>query len=252
MMPRIPKPQFKRRVLRVENLESRRLYAADWQNTLNPLDVNQSGAIEASDALSVINDLITFGARDLGVKNADYDGPLRDTSGDGRLTVLDALLVINSLIRIDAGDVAPQVLLPNQSGELVDLKSFVGEHAVVLYFYPKDDTPGCTVEALDFSARNAEIESLGAKVFGVSLDNVGSHENFADKHTLNFDILADVDRTATIAYGALTQTSTGEPIARRTTFIIGKDGIIKKVYTNVQVSVHGAAVVADLRDGIAD
>ena len=241
-----------RRRLFVERLESRQLCAADWQNTDNRFDVNGSGTIEPLDALLVINDLIRNGSRALPAKSLDDTGPLRDVNGDDFLSPIDALLVINSLIRTDEGDVAPRVLLPNQDGEIIDSSSFLGQNAVVLYFYPKDDTPGCTVEALDFSARKNEIEALGAKIFGVSLDTVDSHDDFADTHELSFDILADADRTATIAYGVLTQSADGGPIAKRTTFIIGKDGVIKKVFTDVQVSAHGADVVAALRSGIAD
>lgn len=246
----IRRPRTRR--LLAEPLEPRHLCAGDWQNPENRLDVNGSGSIEPLDALLVINDLIRFGSRVLPEKTVDYSGPLRDVNGDGFLAPIDALLIINSLIRTDEGDFAPRVQLPNQDGEIIDIASFVGENAVVLYFYPKDDTPGCTVEALDFSARKNEIESLGAKIFGVSLDSVASHEDFADKHELSFDILADTQRVATIAYGVLTQAPTGEPIAKRMTFIIGKDGVIKKVFTDVQVSAHGADVVAALRSGIAD
>ena len=189
---------------------------------MNQLDVDQSGNVVPLDALMVINDLNLSGARQLSAKSADYTGPLCDTSGDGFLSALDALLVINSLNTVDEGDVAPDVKLQNQDGTLVDLTALKGESALVLYFYPKDDTPGCTVEALDFSARKAEIESLGAKIYGVSLDGVDSHQQFADNHKLNFDILADDQKAVTTAYGVLTQTPTGAPIAKRTTFIIGQ------------------------------
>jgi thioredoxin-dependent peroxiredoxin len=252
MFPSQRRSRLRPRKLFAERLEARQCCAGDWQNQANRLDVNGNGSIEPLDALLVINDLIRAGSRELSAKPSDYTGPLRDVNGDGFLRPIDALLVINSLIATDAGDIAPQVKLPNQDGEEIDLRSFLGESAVVLYFYPKDDTPGCTVEALDFSARKGEIESLGAKIFGVSLDSVDSHEQFADKHELSFDILADENRVATLAYGALTQTETGDPIARRTTFIIGKDGIIKKVFTDVQVAAHGAEVVAALREGIAN
>ncbi len=246
------RPRPKARRLVAEALEPRHFCAADWQNPDNRLDVNGNGRVEALDALLVINDLIRFGARTLPAKDVGYTGPLRDVNGDGSIKPIDALLVINSLIRTDEGDFAPQVTLPNQDGEVVDVRSFIGDNAVVLYFYPKDDTPGCTVEALDFSARTSEIESLGAKIFGVSLDSVGSHDEFAVKHKLNFDILSDESRAATIAYGVLTQTASGDPIAKRMTFIIGKDGIIKKVFTDVQVASHGAEVVEALRSGIAN
>jgi peroxiredoxin Q/BCP len=125
----------------------------------------------------------------------------------------------------------------------------LGQRAVVLYFYPKDNTPGCTVEALDFSNRKAQIQALGAEVFGVSLDSVQSHYEFADGHQLNFDILSDSDKKVTTAYGALTEIQ-NTPIAKRTTFIIGTDGVVKKIFTEVDVLIHGEEVVAALQAGI--
>ncbi|MEQ1829982.1 MAG: redoxin domain-containing protein [Pirellula sp.] len=233
----------------IDFLEKRYLCAADFQNSLNRLDVNASGVVEPLDALIVINDINQHGIRTLAAKSVDYAGPMIDVNGDGGVSPLDVLIVINSLNRIDVGSVAPAVRLPNQDGEMVDLTSFLGERTVVLYFYPKDETPGCTVEALDFSHRKTQIQSLGAEVFGVSLDSVQSHNEFADGHKLNFDILADTDRQVTTAYGALTEFN-NTPIARRTTFIIGMDGIVKKVFTDVDVLIHGEEVVAALQAGV--
>ena len=232
-----------------ETLESRQLCAADWQNAVNRLDVNESGFVEPVDALILINDLNQNGTRALPSKPANYAGPMIDVNGDGSLSLLDALIVINSMNRVSVGSIAPAVRLPNQDGEIVDLSSFLGNKAVVLYFYPKDNTPGCTVEALDFSNRKSQIESLGAEVIGVSLDNVKSHSDFSATHTLNFDILADTDRKVTTAYGALTEIN-NTPIARRTTFIIDVDGTIKKIFTDVDVLIHGEEVVAALQAGI--
>ena len=233
----------------VERLESRLMCAADWQNAVNRLDVNLSGYVEPLDALIVINNINEHGIRILDSKPSDYSGPMLDVNGDGSLSPLDALIVINSMNRVDVGSVAPNVRLPNQEGEMVDLSSFLGKKAVVLYFYPKDNTPGCTVEALDFSNRKTQIESLGAEVIGVSLDNVQSHSGFAATHKLNFDILADSDKSITTEYGALTEIN-NVPIAKRTTFIIGADGVVKKVFTDVDVLIHGEEVVAALQAGI--
>jgi thioredoxin-dependent peroxiredoxin len=149
----------------------------------------------------------------------------------------------------EIGTKAPAIQLKNQRGELVELASFVGKKAVVLYFYPKDDTPGCTTEAKDFRDRNAEIEALGAKVIGVSLDAVASHEAFADKYDLNFDILSDAEQAAAKTYGVLGAYD-NTPITKRTTFLIGKDGTIKKIFAEVQVSVHGEEVVKALKEGL--
>jgi thioredoxin-dependent peroxiredoxin len=244
------KRNHKTRRLAAERLETRDLCASDWQNIVNRYDVNGSGNVEAIDALVIINELARGGSGALPTKNADYTGPLRDVNGDSRLSAVDALMVINFLQIADVGDLAPEVRLPNQDNEQIDLSSYIGQGPVVLYFYPKDNTPGCTIEALDFSNRKAEIESLGAKIFGVSLDSVDSHTEFATDHKLNFDILADEQRTATNAYGVLTTTSNGLPIARRTTFIIGTDGTIAKVFTDVQVASHGSEVVEALRAGV--
>jgi peroxiredoxin Q/BCP len=239
-----------RRRLQCEMLEGRYLCASDWQNSAMPLDVNRSGVVEPLDALILINNINQSGMRSLGAKPADYNGPMLDTNGDGSLTVMDVLVVINAFNVPQVGQLAPAFQLPNQEGETIDLQSFRGNSAVVLYFYPKDNTPGCTAEALDFSARKARIEELGAKVFGVSLDPVDSKKQFADQHKLSFDILADVDRQVTTAYGALTETASGMPIAKRTTLIIGADGVIKKIYTDVNVKIHGGQVVEALEAGI--
>jgi len=232
----------------IERLEQRNLCAADWQNSVNRLDVNSSGLVEPLDALVVINNINVDGIRILPTKPADYSGPMLDVNGDGSISPLDALMVINALNRVEVGMVAPPVRLPNQDGEMVDLASYVGQRAVVLYFYPKDNTPGCTLEAIDFSNRKNQIAELGAELFGVSLDNVQSHADFADQHQLNFDILADTSKQVTTAYGALTEYN-GTPIAKRTTFIIGRDGIVKKVFTDVDVLIHGEEVVAALQSG---
>ncbi len=233
-----------------ECLELRDLCAADWQNATNRLDVNLSGLVEPLDALIVINDINQHGSRALESKPANYSGPLLDVNGDGSMSSLDALIVINSLNRVEVGSAAPVVRLPNQDGEMVDLTSFIGQRAVVLYFYPKDNTPGCTVEANDFSNRKTQIEALGAELFGVSVDNVQSHNEFSDMHQLSFDILADSDRRVTTSFGALTEVN-NTPIAKRTTFIIGTDGLIKKVFRDVDVLIHGEEVVAALQSGIS-
>ena len=232
-----------------ERLERREMCAADWQNAINRLDVNLSGLVEPLDALIVINDINQHGSRTLESKPVNYSGPLLDVNGDGSMSPLDALIVINSLNRVDVGSAAPIVRLPNQDGAMVDLSSFIGKKAVVLYFYPKDSTPGCTVEANDFSNRKTQIEALGAELFGVSVDNVQSHSAFFDQHHLNFDILADTEKSVTTAYGSLTEYN-NTPIAKRTTFIIGTDGLIKKVFRDVDVLIHGEEVVAALQSGI--
>lgn len=235
----------------IERLERRDLCAVDWQNSANRYDVDMSGIVEPYDVLMVINDINANGMRTLGNRPASSQpAPMLDVNGDGLVGPMDVLLVINALNSVEVGTIAPNVTLPNQRGEMVDLSQFLGKRAVVLYFYPKNDTPGCTVEALDFSARKNQISDLGAEVFGVSLDTVGSHQNFADKHVLNFDILSDANKEVTTAYGALTELN-GTPYAKRRTFIIGADGVVKKIFTDVDVQIHGEEVVAALQAGVA-
>ncbi len=233
----------------IERLEGREMCAADWQNASNRLDVNMSGMVEPLDALIVINYINEHGTGPLAAKPTAYAGPLMDVNGDGDMGPLDALIVINSLNQVDVGSVAPAVRLPNQDGKMIDLTSFIGKRDVVLYFYPKDNTPGCTIEANDFSVRKSQINALGAELFGVSVDNVASHNDFSNDHQLTFDILADVDKHVTTAYGALTEIN-NTPIAKRTTFIIGMDGTVKKVFHDVDVLIHGEEVVAALQAGI--
>ncbi|MFN7876220.1 MAG: redoxin domain-containing protein [Pirellula sp.] len=234
-----------------ERLERRDLLAADWQNPVNQYDVDMSGTVDPYDVLMVINDINSNGMRTLGARPTEgTTKPKFDVNGDGDVGPMDVLLVINTLNQVQLGSIAPNVILPNQDGGMVDLSQFLGKRAVVLYFYPKNDTPGCTVEALDFSARKNQISELGAEVFGVSLDSVDSHQNFADKHVLSFDILSDSTKQVTTAFGALTERD-GTPFAKRRTFIIGADGVVKKIFTDVNVQIHGEEVVAALQAGVA-
>jgi thioredoxin-dependent peroxiredoxin len=245
-------PRKKNAVRRTfERLERRDLLAADWQNPVNQYDVDMSGTVDPYDVLMVINDINSNGMRTLGARPTEGTPlPKFDVNGDGDIGPMDVLLVINTLNQVQLGSIAPKVILPNQDGEMVDLSQFLGKRAVVLYFYPKNDTPGCTVEALDFSARKNQISELGAEVFGVSLDSVDSHQNFADKHVLSFDILSDSTKQVTTAFGALTERD-GTPFAKRRTFIIGADGVVKKIFTDVDVQIHGEEVVAALQAGVA-
>lgn len=144
------------------------------------------------------------------------------------------------------GDVAPEVALLNQNGELVSLKETLKSGPVVLYFYPKDNTPKCSVQAQDFRDKSAEMQALGVTVLGVSVDPVESHLEFANQYDLNFDILADDGKTASSEYGVLSQLN-GQPIALRTTYLIGADGVIREIFRDVDVSVHGNRVLDALK-----
>ena len=144
------------------------------------------------------------------------------------------------------GEVAPEVQLLNQNGALVSLNETLQNGPVVLYFYPKDNTPKCSIQAQDFRDKSAEMQALGATVIGVSVDPVESHLEFANQYSLNFDILADDGMTASTAYGVLTELN-GKPIALRTTFLIGSDGVIREIFRDVDVSIHGQRVLDALR-----
>ncbi len=130
---------------------------------------------------------------------------------------------------IQEGDSAPDFLLKNQKGEEVSLKSFKGKKNVVLYFYPKDDTPGCTKEACTFRDQYEVFLKKGAEVIGVSSDSVDSHSKFALKYHLPFSLLADEGGKLRKAYGV--QKTMGL-LPGRVTYVIDKEGIVRKVFSS--------------------
>ena len=130
---------------------------------------------------------------------------------------------------IQEGDSAPDFLLKNQKGEEVSLKSFKGKKNVVLYFYPKDDTPGCTKEACTFRDQYEVLLKKGAEVIGVSSDSVDSHSKFALKYHLPFSLLADEGGKLRKAYGV--QKTMGL-LPGRVTYVIDKEGIVRKVFSS--------------------
>ena len=133
---------------------------------------------------------------------------------------------------IQVNETAPLFELKNQRDELIKLKDYRGKK-VVLYFYPKDATPGCTTQACSFRDFNKEIESLGAVVLGISKDSVDSHERFAEKQNLNFDILSDEEAETIQAYGLWQEKKMfGKSFmgTNRSTFIIDEEGLVEKVY----------------------
>lgn len=143
------------------------------------------------------------------------------------------------------GDNAPDFMLPDQNGQVRKLSDYAGQW-VVLYFYPKDDTPGCTKEACSFRDDLAQLEKLGAKVIGVSIDDSNSHAKFAAKYHLPFPLLADSDGKVAEAYGALNNLLVIK-IAKRYTFLIDPKGKISKVYLSVDTSRHSQEIVDDLK-----
>jgi peroxiredoxin Q/BCP len=149
-----------------------------------------------------------------------------------------------------AGDSAPQFRLQDQHGEWHSLEDYRGRW-IALYFYPKDDTPGCTTEACAFRDDLFKFRKLGAAIVGISVDDVASHEAFARKHGLPFPLLADADKSITRAYGVLT-TFAGMELASRQTFLIDPQGRVAKRYAKVDVDEHSAQVLADLEALIAE
>lgn len=142
------------------------------------------------------------------------------------------------------GAAAPDFRLPDQTGRLHSLADYAGRW-LVLYFYPKDDTPGCTKEACNFRDDIARVRKLGAEVVGVSLDDTASHAAFANKHGLPFPLLADQGGAVAASYGALRDLMVMK-IAKRMTFIIDPQGRVAQRYLDVDPDVHAAEVLADL------
>jgi peroxiredoxin Q/BCP len=151
-----------------------------------------------------------------------------------------------------AGQPAPDFTLPSTEGTDVSLSSFRGKQAVVLYFYPRDDTPGCTAEACSFRDLRSLFHENGAEILGVSPDTVKSHKKFQDKHQLTFTLLADPDHAVAEQYGVwqLKKYMGRQYMGiARTTFVIDRDGKIKAVFPNVKVDGHADKVLQALKDG---
>jgi len=149
---------------------------------------------------------------------------------------------------IEEGSEAPEFTLPADDGSKVKLKDLRGG-PVVLYFYPRDDTPGCTKEACAFRDRRKDLVKAGAKVFGVSTDDVTSHVRFRDKYELNFLLLADSDHKTAEKYGAWREKNMyGKKSwgVQRSTFLIDAEGIVRKVWKKVSVDGHDQQVLEAL------
>ncbi len=151
---------------------------------------------------------------------------------------------------IEAGQKAPAFTLKATDGSTVRLAELKGQ-PVVLYFYPKDDTPGCTTEACAFRDRAQDLAALGARVFGVSPDDLDSHRSFTEKFGLNFPLLADTDHKVAEKYGAWREKNRyGKKFMgiQRSTFIIDADGKVARVWKAVKVDGHDEKVLAALRE----
>ena len=170
------------------------------------------------------------------------------------IVIVGALLVVASLVALrvaragelpEIGKPAPEFDLPDQNGAQHRLKDFHGKW-LVLYFYPKDDTPGCTQEACTFRDDLGQIAEMGAAVVGVSVDDTNSHAEFAKKYHLPFPLLADKSTETAARYGALMNLGLIK-VARRYTFLINPQGNITKVYLSVETSRHSKEIIDDLR-----
>ncbi len=153
-------------------------------------------------------------------------------------------------LHLKPGDPAPDFTAPTQTGETVSLAQFKGKQPVVLYFYPKDDTPGCTREACGFRDSWAELKKAGAAVLGVSTDSVRSHAKFAEKYRLPFPLLADEQRKVVTAYGVWGEkTFMGRKYkgTHRVTFLIGTDGRIARIWDQVKPEQHAAEVLEAIK-----
>jgi peroxiredoxin Q/BCP len=151
---------------------------------------------------------------------------------------------------LEPGDKAPAFTLPDQSGEKVKLSDFKGE-TIVLYFYPRADTPGCTTEACGVRDRRADYEKAGARVIGISPDEVGAIDKFAAKYDLDFTLLADADHAVAEKYGTWVEKSMyGKKYmgVQRATFIVGPDGKIAKVFPKVSPKSHDDVVLKALAE----
>ena len=147
---------------------------------------------------------------------------------------------------LQVGTHAPVFELPDASMEMIQLSSFRGKKNVVLYFYPKDDTPGCTIQAIGFSDREADFAHHDTVVFGISRDDYLSHASFRDKHGLTVQLLSDSESEVSRKYGVVTEKKADGVVKeciRRSTFIIDKKGVLKHVLHDVSPREHADEVL---------
>ncbi|MDR3706936.1 MAG: thioredoxin-dependent thiol peroxidase [Capsulimonadaceae bacterium] len=155
----------------------------------------------------------------------------------------------NEAAQLSVGDAAPEFTLSalTRDGEkTISLADYKGKKAVVLYFYPKDDTPGCTKEACAFRDLRAQFDEAGAEILGISADSVDSHDKFAAKFTLPFPLLSDPDHAVADKFGAWKEkTNYGRTYwgIQRSTFVIDKTGIVRKIWASVKVDEHAEKVL---------
>jgi peroxiredoxin Q/BCP len=154
----------------------------------------------------------------------------------------------DNVARLEVGDTAPGLTLKDEHGEKVSLKDFLGAR-VVLYFYPADDTPGCTKEACQFNDELSAFSALGAQVLGISPDGAAAHQAFKKKFGLNFALLSDPEKTVMAKYGAYGEKMLyGKKVngVIRSTFVVSGQGLIEHAFYNVRADGHAAKVLATL------
>lgn len=147
---------------------------------------------------------------------------------------------------LEAGNPFPSFSLPNQNGEIVKLSDFAGKWLVV-YFYPKDDTPGCTIQGQSFTATKSDFDNAGINVVGVSQDDVASHKSFCDKFGFAIDLLADTNADLLNACGVGQSEYKGTMYWDRTSFVIDATGVIQKVYQKVSPQGHEQVLLDDIK-----
>jgi len=147
---------------------------------------------------------------------------------------------------IETGMPFPNFSLPNQDGKIVRKNDFAGKWLVV-YVYPKDDTPGCTIQGKSFTATRSDFQAAGIEVVGVSQDDVASHKNFCNKFGFTIDLLADTNAELLKAAGVGQSEYKGAMYWNRTSFVIDPSGIVRKVYSNVKPEGHEAVLLQDIK-----
>lgn len=158
-----------------------------------------------------------------------------------------AILIVSPFVLAEQpreGDPAPDFELQDQGGQMHSIEDYRGKW-VALYFYPKDDTPGCTTEACEFRDNIFAFKNLDCQILGISLDDVDSHKDFSEKYSLPFPLLADSEGITADAYGVKTKFM-GMTVAKRQTFLIDPQGNIAKHYDSVDPDTHSKQVLADL------
>lgn len=147
---------------------------------------------------------------------------------------------------VEVGTPFPNFSLPNQDGAVVRLNDFTGKWLVV-YVYPKDDTPGCTIQGKSFTATRSDFEKAGIEVVGVSQDDVASHKNFCNKFSFTIDLLADTNAELLKAAGVEQSEYKGTMYWNRTSFVIDPKGIVRRVYTGVKPEGHEMVLLQDIK-----